>query len=247
MAISSGVGPGKTALLAWIFHFILDTRPDSKCRVTANTNTQLDTATWAEIRKWGALKLTAPRWAINTETTYHLGDRSNWFGIKTTCASENAQAFAGWHNRRSATANFYDEGGTIPEEIFEKGRGIEVDGEPFQFVFGQCSRRSGQLHRAVFGSERDQWNSRIIDGDVHATSAVTRALYQSWADTYGGTDSDYYRVHVKGLPPNADDLQYIDHERVLAAQKRPVDVLSDEPARVNFKNAMMTRLVGPSR
>src|SRR5262252_3607571 len=109
MAISSGVGPGKTARLAWIFHFILDTRPDSKCRVTANTHTQLDTATWAEIRKWGALKLTASRWAINTETTYHLGDRSNWFGIKTTCAPENAQAFAGWHNRRSATANFYDE------------------------------------------------------------------------------------------------------------------------------------------
>ena len=53
MVISSGVGPGKTALLAWIFHFILDTRPDSKCRVTTNTHTQLDTATWAEIRKWG--------------------------------------------------------------------------------------------------------------------------------------------------------------------------------------------------
>ena len=229
MAVSSGVGPGKTALLAWIFHFILDTRPDSKCRVTANTNTQLDTATWAEIRKWGALKLTASRWAINTETTYHIGDRSNWFGVKTTCAPENAQAFAGWHNRRSATVNFYDEGGTIPEEIYEKGRGIEVDGEPFQFVFGQCSRRSGQLHRAVFGSERELWNHRIINGEEVNPGPVTLALYQEWADTYGGTDSDYYRVHVKGLPPNADELQYIDSLRVQAAQKRPVDVLKDEP------------------
>ena len=34
---------------------------------------------------------------------------------------------------------------------------------------------------------------------------------------------------MKGLPPHADDLQFIDHERVLGAQKRPVDVLSDEP------------------
>ncbi len=229
MAISSGVGPGKTALLAWVFHFLLDTRPDCKCRVTANTNTQLDTATWAEIRKWHAWKLTAPRWSINTETTYHTGDRANWFGIKTTCAPENAQAFAGWHNRRSTTANFYDEGGTIPEEIFEKGRGIEVDGEPFQFVFGQCSRRSGQLHRAVFGSERDKWNSRIINGEDVATSEKTRALYAEWADTYGGTDSDYYRVHVKGLPPNADELQFIDSLRVHAAQQRAVAVLEDEP------------------
>lgn len=229
MAISSGVGPGKTALLAWIFHWILDTRPDAKCRVTANTNTQLDTATWAEIRKWGALKLTAPRWSTNTETTFHLGDRSNWFGIKTTCAPENAQAFAGWHNRRSATANFYDEGGTIPEQIFEKGRGIEVDGEPFQFVFGQCSRRSGQLHRAVFGSERDEWNSRVINGEEQNPSQVTLDLYQSWADTYGGRDSDYYRVHVRGLPPNADELQYIDSQRVQAAQQRQVELIGDEP------------------
>lgn len=228
-AISSGVGVGKTALIAFIWHFLLDTRPDCKCRVTANTVTQLDTATWAEIRKWGALKLTAPRWSVNTEMMYHVGDRVNWFGVKTTCAPENAQAFAGWHNRRSSTANFYDEASTIDDLIFEKGRGIEVDGEPFQFVFGNCSRRHGQLHRAVFGSEQGEWNWRVINGEDCAPSLVTRELYQEWADTYGGTDSDYYRVHVLGLPPNADELQYIDHPRVKAAQERPVNILGDEP------------------
>ncbi len=228
-AISSGVGVGKTALIAWIVHFLEDTRPDCKCRVTANTVTQLDTSTWAEIRKWGDLKLTAPRWSMNTEMMYHLGDRVNWFTVKTTCAAENAQAFAGWHNRRSTTANFYDEASTIPEEIFEKGRGIEVDGEPFQFVFGNCSRRHGQLHRAVFGSEQHEWNHRVINGEDTVTSPVTKALYQEWADTYGGTDSDYYRVHVLGLPPNADELQYIDHQRVYEAQRRIVHLVGDEP------------------
>ena len=228
-AISSGVGVGKTALIAWITHFLQDTRPDCKCRVTANTVTQLDTSTWAEIRKWGDLKLTAPRWSMNTEMMYHVGDRVNWFTVKTTCAAENAQAFAGWHNRRSTTANFYDEASTIPEEIFEKGRGIEVDGEPFQFVFGNCSRRHGQLHRAVFGSEMHEWNHRVINGEDTVTSDVTRALYKEWADTYGGTDSDYYRVHVLGLPPNADELQYIDHERVYEAQRRVVHLIGDEP------------------
>lgn len=229
MAIASGVGPGKTALLAWIFHFILDTRPDSKCRVTANTVTQLDTATWAEIRKWGALKLTANRWSMNTEQIYHIGDRVNWFGVKTTCAPENAQAFAGWHNRRSSTANFYDEGSTIDDLIYEKGRGIEVDGEPFQFVFGNPSRRQGQLYRAVFGNEQDDWNWRIINGEEHTTNQVTLDTYKEWADAYGGRDSDYYRVHVLGLPPNADELQYIDHPRVKAAQERAINILGDEP------------------
>lgn len=229
MAISSGVGVGKTALIAFVFHFLLDTRPDAKCRVTANTVTQLDTATWAEIRKWGALKLTANRWAMNTEQIYHIGDRVNWFGVKTTCAPENAQAFAGWHNRRSSTANFYDEGSTIDDLIFAKGRGIEVDGEPFQFVTGNPSRRQGQLYRAVFGSEQDEWNWRIINGEDCHPGPVTRALYQEWADTYGGRDSDYYRVHVLGLPPNADELQYIDHPRVRAAMERPIESIGDEP------------------
>lgn len=229
MAVSSGVGPGKTALLAWILHFLMDTRPDCKCRVTANTVTQLETVTWAEVRKWGALKLTASRWTTTSETMYATGDRTNWFAVRTTCAPENAQAFAGWHNRRSTTANFYDEGGTIPEEIYEKGRGIEVDGESFQFIFGQCSRRSGQLHRAVFGAERDVWDHRIINGYDVVTSDVVLAKYKEWEDTYGGEDSDYCRVHIKGLPPNADELQYIDHGRVYQASINLTQPVIHEP------------------
>lgn len=229
MAISSGVGPGKTALLAWILHWLLDTRPDAKCRVTANTVTQLETVTWAEVRKWGALKLTANRWTMTSEQMYATGDRVNWFAVRTTCAPENAQAFAGWHNRTSSTANFYDEGGTIPEEIFEKGRGIEVDGESFQFVFGQCSRRTGQLHRAVFGAERDVWDHRIINGYDVVTSPVVLAKYAEWEATYGGEDSDYCRVHIKGLPPNADELQYIDHQRVYAATHNIVQPVQGDP------------------
>ncbi len=229
MAISSGVGPGKTALMAWIVHWLMDTRPDCKCRLTANTVTQLDTVTWAEVTKWGTLKLTANRWKITGEMMYALGDRANWFAVRTTCAPENAQAFAGWHNRHSTTANFYDEGGTIPEEIFEKGRGIEVDGESFQFVFGQCSRRSGQLHRAVFGAERDVWDHRVINGYDVVTSEIVLAKYKEWEDTYGGEDCDYCRVHIKGLPPNADELQFIDHARVAAAAKNQIQPVSDEP------------------
>lgn len=229
MAISSGVGPGKTALLAWVLHWLMDTRPDAKCRVTANTVTQLETVTWAEVRKWGELKLTANRWTTTSEMMYATGDRTNWFAVRTTCAPENAQAFAGWHNRRSTTANFYDEGGTIPEEIFEKGRGIEVDGESFQFVFGQCSRRSGQLHRAVFGSERDVWDHRVINGYDVVTSPVVIAKYKEWEETYGGEDSDYCRVHIKGLPPNADELQYIDHARVYQATTNLPQPVAGDP------------------
>jgi hypothetical protein len=46
--------------------------------------------------------------------------------------------------------------------------------------------------------------------------------------TYG-EDSDYVRVRIHGLPPNADELQFIDHARVQAAQTNPVQVVAGEP------------------
>jgi hypothetical protein len=40
-------------------------------------------------------------------------------------------------------------------------------------------------------------------------------------------DSDF--VRVRGLPPAADELQFIDRSRIMEAQKRAADSLDDEP------------------
>ena len=55
---ASGHGIGKTALVAWLIKWIMDTRPFSKGMVTANTSDQLRTKTWAELGKWHKLSLT---------------------------------------------------------------------------------------------------------------------------------------------------------------------------------------------
>ena len=54
-AIASGHGIGKSTLFAWIHWWIMCTRPDCRGRVTANTYTQLETTTWAEITRWWKL------------------------------------------------------------------------------------------------------------------------------------------------------------------------------------------------
>ena len=51
MAIASGHGIGKSFLTACLVIWILATRPGSKGVVTANTASQLDTKTFAEITK----------------------------------------------------------------------------------------------------------------------------------------------------------------------------------------------------
>src|SRR5947208_122277 len=52
LATASGHGVGKSALVAWILLWSIATLPDTRGVVTANTETQLKTKTWAELGKW---------------------------------------------------------------------------------------------------------------------------------------------------------------------------------------------------
>ena len=56
-AVASGHGIGKSALVAWIILWAMSTMVDTKGVVTANTESQLKTKTWAELAKWHRLLL----------------------------------------------------------------------------------------------------------------------------------------------------------------------------------------------
>src|SRR5258708_19837397 len=55
-----------------------------------------------------------------------------------------------------------------------------------------------------------------------------KAQIAEWLEDYGA-DSDCVRVRVRGLPPSAGDLQFIDSERVWEAQRRQPQCLLDDP------------------
>ena len=67
MAVSSGRGIGKSALVSWLVIWMLSTRIGSTIIVSANSETQLRSVTWAEITKWLALAL-----------------NSHWFEVSAT-------------------------------------------------------------------------------------------------------------------------------------------------------------------
>ena len=52
LARASGHGIGKSACVSWIILWAFSTAPDTRGVVTANTETQLKTKTWAELGKW---------------------------------------------------------------------------------------------------------------------------------------------------------------------------------------------------
>ena len=226
IAVSSGHGIGKSVLVAMVVLWLMSTRRNSQWTVTANTNEQLEKKTWAAVRTWLPKCLTAHWFEINSAIMYRKGARASWFASPQSCAEENSEAFAGQHAKSSASGYLFDEASAIPPKIWEVAEGGLTDGEPWLLAFGNPTRNTGKFHEAVFGSRRDRWVSHVIDS--RTCKFANKDLIQEWADDYG-EDSDFFKVRVRGLPPSADEHQYIDLQRVQGAQQREVYGLTDEP------------------
>lgn len=217
MSMTSGHGTGKSAMGGWIASWIVSTRPDSIGTVTAGTATQLKGRTWAAIRHWLGLCLTAEWFDIQATGIFHKRNRQTWKILPQTCRKENAQAFAGQHAKTSTSWYMLDEASEVPDPIWSTAYGGLTDGESMMFAWGQPVRNTGEFHEVNFGKLKARWNHRRVDS---RTSRFTnKALIDQWIKDYG-LDSDFVKVRVLGLPPKASELQYIDKGRVDLARAR---------------------------
>lgn len=226
-AVSSGHGIGKSTIVAWLVDWIMVTRPATRGTITANTFSQLETKTWAAIQHWTKLCIFRHWFEITASSFYERENKEDWNCAPASSKEENSEAFAGQHAEGGSSVYFFDEDSAIPEGVHEVAEGGLTDGEPMIFLFGNPTRNSGHFHRACFGTGRDKWKPLVVDS---RTSRFTnKVLIQEWEKDYG-EDSDFFRVRVRGLPPRASELQFIDLGRVADAQKRDLPmVLSDEP------------------
>lgn len=225
-AVSSGHGVGKGALSGMLTNFIMSTRPHAKGTVTANTATQLEDKTWAAIQWWCGLSLTGHWFEKNNAILYRKGFRDSWRVTPQTCSEDNSEAFAGQHSAGSTSFYINDEDSAVPEKIHEVQEGGLAKGEPMYFLFGNPTRRGGTFYEAVFGDRTHRWKSWVLD--ARKVEGHNAKLIQEYADDYG-EDSDFFRVRVMGIPPNASDAQFIGSQLVEDAKHRKVAVLKDEP------------------
>lgn len=224
--VSSGHGIGKSVLSAWLVDWIMSTRPNCRGTITANTFSQLETKTWATIQTWTKLCITAPWFTIGAQRMYHNENPQSWFCAPQSCREENSEAFAGQHAADSTSFYLNDEDSAVPDKIHEVSEGGLTDGEPMQFLFGNPTRTTGAFHAAAFGAFRNRYKVYVIDS--RQSRFTNKAQIAEWQQDYG-EDSDFFRVRVRGLPPNAAELQFIDAERVRSAQSRSVAELPDTP------------------
>jgi hypothetical protein len=77
-------------------------------------------------------------------------------------------------------------------------------------------------------------------GQSARETAPAQQRIAEWIETYG-EDSDFVRVRVRGLPPAAYELKFIDRERILDAGRRDAPSLDDAAARnvIAFRRATM--------
>lgn len=230
MARASGHGIGKSALVAWVILWIMSTRPYARGVVTANTAAQLRTKTWAELAKWKRRCITGHWFDMTTSgnnlSLFHVQHPQDWRVDAQTCKEENSEAFAGLHAASSTPFYIFDEASAVPDKISEVAQGGLTDGEPMFFQFGNPTRNSGFFHECVFGRFRHRWLAKSIDSRTCRTP--NKRLIAEWIEDYG-LDSDFVKVRVRGLPPDASSLQFIARSLIANARKRPSFVEDFQP------------------
>lgn len=212
-----------SALVAWITLWSMATFPDTRGIVTANTDTQLRTKTFAEVTKW-----------------FNLCLFKSWFRISATCvcsrqkdhdktwrfdaipwSESRPEGFAGLHNARKRIMVIFDEASAIADIIWEvvEGAMTDKDTQIFWMVFGNPTRNTGRFYEC-FNKYRHRWVHRHVDG--RTAIGTDKKKIATWIQDYG-IDSDFVRVRVLGQFPSASSLQFIPRAIVDEAMQRQLE------------------------
>lgn len=214
-----------SALVSWIILWAISTLEDTKGVVTANTETQLKTKTWAELAKWHRLFLGRDLFDLTATALFSVDPAHDktWRIDMIPWSERNTEAFAGLHNKGKRILIIFDEASAIPDIIWEVTEGALTD-ENTQIIwctFGNPTLNSGRF-RECTRKYRHRWKSWQIDS--RTVKMTNKAQIQQWIEDYG-EDSDFVKVRVRGIAPSASDKQFISTTLAEAGRGR---VLRDE-------------------
>jgi hypothetical protein len=166
IARASGHGIGKSALIAMLVKWALDTCPDTRVIVTANTEQQVLTKTSPELAKWCRLAITSDWFAPNKTSIVSSvkGHENAWRADLVTWSENNTEAFAGLHNQGKRIVLVFDEASGIADKVWEVALGALTDEntEIIWLAFGNPTLNTGAF-RECFGRHRNLWRTAQID------------------------------------------------------------------------------------
>ena len=230
LAVASGRGIGKSALVSWLVLWMLSTRIGASVIVSANSEAQLRSITWAEITKWVAMLINTHWWEVSAtrilpakwltelvERDLKKGTRY-WGAEGRLWSEENPDAYAGLHNDDGVLLIF-DEASGIPDAIWDVSQGFFTENTPHRFwmAFSNPRRNTGYFFECFHG-KRNFWESLNID--ARTVEDTDKRVYGQIIEEYG-EDSPQAKIEVYGEFPTAGDDQFISPRLVDDAAARP--------------------------
>ncbi len=219
IAIASGNGIGKSALLSMLTGWGLSTFEDCKIVITAGTGKQLETKTQPEMSKWFRLAINSHWFDVKAESI-KIKDGKHaqfWRADFLTWDANNPDAFLGLHNKGKRIILIYDEASAIADVIWDTSQRAltDKDTEIIWLAFGNPNHNIGRFAEC-FGSDKYRWHTFQIDS--REVPGTNKAEIDEWIKKYG-EDSDYVRYSVRGEFPRGGSNQFISSDVVAAARK----------------------------
>lgn len=263
--VASGHGIGKSAEVSWLILWAISTCTDTRGVVTAGTDGQLRTKTWAELGKWYGLFIGRDLFKLTATAIYIADDpvrEKTWRIDAIPWSKENSEAFAGLHNQGKRILLMFDEASAIDDKIYEVAEGALTDAntEILWMRYGNPTKTSGAFFKSCT-NPGSRWSAesglikvserrRSVHSKIDSRSVrfSNKKQIQAWVDEYG-EDSDFVRVRVKGEFPRAGFSNFISAELVFNARRRVVGltayqaypkILAVDPARFGDDFSVIT-------
>lgn len=214
LARTSGHGIGKSALVAIIIWWAISTYEDTKGVITANTENQLKTKTWAEVAKWHRRFIGRDLFKFTATSIFSVdpSHEKTWRIDMVPWSERNTEAFAGLHNEGKRILVIFDEASAIPDVIWEVTEGALTD-ERTQIIwlcFGNPTRNKGRFRECFTGGRfAHRWDYDAIDS--RTVRFTNKEQIRKWIADYG-EDSDFVRIRVRGMFPRVDASSFIPYD-----------------------------------
>lgn len=209
-----------SAFMGFICNWGMSTCENTKIVITSNTETQLRTKTFPELKKWfrGSINF---HWWTETATGIFSSDEKNkdqWRVDAVPWSEHNTEAFAGLHNRGKRIILLFDEASAIADKVWEVAEGAltDEDTEIIWIALGNPTRPNGRFYDC-FHKYRHRWHTQQIDSRTVEGTNLTQA--KEWAADYG-EDSDFLKVRVRGQFPSSSAMQFIEMNIIDGASGR---------------------------
>ena len=223
IAIKSGHGTGKTALLSWIILWWLCTKIPTKIACTANSAHQLNDVLWSEISKWHRNLPDGFRnlFEFKSDKINLVGVKDS-FAVARTARREQPEALQGFHSPNMLF--IADEASGIDNIIFEVAEGSLSTKGAKVILTGNPTRSSGYFYDC-FHTMKHRWKTFTVS--CHDSQYVNPSFIADMARKYG-EDSNVFRIRVLGEFPESNDDAIIPLHLISEATTRDIDPSTDD-------------------